>query len=431
MTAVLAIIAALCLATLLQPTAAIAGAFCMFGLEQWAQAISPFFVMGGNRALINYCIGIIVLLGLAKKIIGGQPILRGYPAVGLLVVMLFSYALVSTLWAPNPARSLSAFLAQAPYIVTITFLCPLLCSSTADFERMLVATFLLGTVLVSLLMFTVEWDGRSVALPSEYVSFTGNALATGSLGGTIAIIAAFSSWPKFRSLDILKWIVVILGLLLAVRSGSRGQTFGVIMVILVCWPIAHRLDGFKAFAGLGSVTLVIVAALFWGLDAYWADSGSARWTEEGLEESGDGRLGRSHQVLDAWSKTVTAMLFGLGNSASGEIIGTYSHIIPVDILTEEGILGFLIYVGIILSCLRTGLSSFSLVRHHWRQRMQLAALCALCLYYFLLSLKQGNLLSSPFLFMSAIFLGQHRKFLAQHNWRVQASERDRSIISTT
>ncbi len=429
MTAVLAIVAALCLSTLIQPATALAGAFCMFGFELWAQASDAYFATRGGRPLINKLIGAIVVLAVARKIFGGDPILRGYPVVGLLVFALFFYALASTLWAPNPARSLRAFLGQAPYIITIVFLCPLLCSSTRDFERMFVATFVLGTVVAFLLMFTVEWKGRSVVLPTSIVAYKANPLVTGSLGGTIAIIAAVLFWPKLMFLNILKWIVVVFGVLLAIRSGSRGQTFAAIMVILACWPIAHRLHGFKAYAILGYAIIVIVGATFWALDAYWADSD--RWTEDALDEATGGRLHRSSHVLDYWFKNIATIFFGLGSSASGDLIGTYSHVVPVDILTEEGILGFLIYVGIILSCVMNGLSSFFLVRDNPVQRTQLAILCAIFMYYFVLSLKQGTMLGNTLLFMVAILMGKYHKVLSHRHRLAQATERDHPRASTT
>lgn len=292
LTAVLAIVAALALSTILLPATGIAGAFCMFGLEQWAQASDPYFLTRSGRPVINELIGAVLVLGAIRKIFGRHGVLHGYPAVGMLVFALFFYALVSTLWAPNPAQSLKVFMGYGPYILTIVFLCPLLCSRTEDFEWMLNATLMLGTLVAVLLMFTVEWKGRGVVLPGWKT--TGNPLATGSLGGTIAIIAAFLSWPKLRFLNILKWSVVVLGLFLAIRSGSRGQTFAAIMVIFACWPIAYRLHGFKAYASLGSVIIVLVAATFWGLDAYWADSD--RWTEDALDKAAGPRLSRSSHL---------------------------------------------------------------------------------------------------------------------------------------
>lgn len=427
MTAVLAIAAALCLSALLQPATAVAGAFCLFGFELWAQATHPYFVTISGRSVINKIIGAIIVLGVVRKIFGGHRILRGYPTVGLCTVMLFLYALASTFWAPEPANSWSAFLKQAPYLVTIVFLCPLLCSTMADFERMLRATFVLGTVVACLLMFTVEWDGRSVKLPAT-VAYTANPLVTGQLGGTIAIIAAFLPWRKFKFLNILKWIVVPLGLLLAVRSGSRGQTLATIIVIFACWPIAYRLQGFKAYVALASAIIVTVAATFWGLDAYWADS--ERWTEDALDSAGETRLGRVNHIFDYWFTTPATIVFGLGSFAYGELIGGYSHVVPMEILSEQGIFGFLIYVGIVLSCVKNGLGSFFLVRYNPVQRTQLAILCALFMYYFLLSLKQGTMFGATPFFMAAILMGKYQETLSHHR-RVQITGGDRSSADPT
>ncbi|MGH8657939.1 MAG: O-antigen ligase family protein [Gammaproteobacteria bacterium] len=277
---------------------------------------------------------------------------------------------------------------------------------------MLTATFIFGTPILLLLMFTVEWKDRFIVFPGR--GFTGNPLATGALGGTIAIIAAFLSWPKFRFLNILKWTVVALGLILTVRSGSRGETWAAIMVTFACWPIAHRLHDFKAYAILGLVVALTVAATFWALDAYWPDS--ERWkTDDALDEARSTRLNPALQVLDYWFTTPATIFFGLGSSASYDLIGFYSHVAPVEILIEEGILGFLIYAGIVLSCTKSGLRSFFLVRDNPVQRTQLAVLCAMFIYHLLLSLKEGSFLGSSMLFMVAILLGKYHMALSHRH----------------
>lgn len=427
MTAVLAIISVLALSAILQPATAIAGAFCMFGIEQWTQASDPYFLTRSGRPLINTLIGAVVALGVIRKIFGRQGIVRGYPVVGLFVMALFFYALASTLWAPNPARSLSAFLGQAPYIITIVFLCPLLCSSTRDFEWMLVATFVLGTVVVFLLMFTVEWKGRGVVLPGWET--TGNPLATASVGGTIAIIAAFLSWHRFKFLNILKWLVVVLGLFLVVKSGSRGQTFAAIIAIFACSPMAHRLDNFKAYGVFGFVIVCLIAAASWGLDLYLAES--ERWDDDAMDQATGTRLHRALKILEHWFTTPATIFFGLGSSASNDLIGIYSHVVPAEILAEEGIVGFLIYSGIVLTCLKNGLASFFLVRYNRAQRTHLAILCALFMFYFVVSLKEGNLLSNSQLFMVAVLVGKYQNAVSRYHRLAQATERDHSSASTT
>ncbi|MGH8603852.1 MAG: hypothetical protein ACREXR_14090, partial [Gammaproteobacteria bacterium] len=91
----------------------------------------------------------------------------------------------------------------------------------------------------------------------------------------------------------------------------------------------------------------------------------------------------------------------------------------------------LIYAGILLTCLRNGLSSFSLVRHNRVQRTHLAVLCALFILYFVVSLKQGDLLGSPQLFMAAILMGKYHKVVSHRHRLAQATERDHPRASTT
>jgi len=420
------IVAALAISTIRWPATAIAGIICMFGLEQWAQGSHPLFLQ--HRALTNYVIGFIVLLGLAKKIYRGQPILRAYPAVGILVLTLFLYALVSTTWAPYPDRSLAALLTQSPYIITIIILAPLLCSNTEDIERAFFATCVLGLVLLVLLMFTVEWKNRSVVFPGS--SFHGNPAAIGALGGTISIIAAYFRWPKLRLLDILKWIVVALGLTLAIRSGSRGQTLAAVMVLVVCWPLAYRLHSFKAYTIFGAGIIFIAATTFWGLDMFWPDSG--RWDANAMEDAADGRLYRSSKIYKHWFTTPATIFFGVGNSASKDLIGTYAHVLPLDILCEEGVAGFVMFIGIVLLCVNKGFKGFFLVRDNPQQRTQLAILCAIFAYYFASSLKQGNLLGSPLLFLCAILIGTYyNNLVSSRRQHTEPPRRNYSIAGFT
>ncbi|MCI0559014.1 MAG: hypothetical protein MN733_11000, partial [Nitrososphaera sp.] len=328
-----AIVGALALSTIRHPATAIAGVICVFGLEQWAQGSHLFFVQ--HQSITNYIIGFIVLLGLAKKIYRGQPILSGYPAVGLLVFTLFLYALVSTRWAPYPEQSLSGLLSQGPYIITNIFLSPLLFSNGEDLSRALRATLALGAVLVFLLLFTVEWEYRSIVFPGA--DHNGNPAAIGSLGGTIFLLAAYFTWNRFKLLNVLKWVVVILGLMLAIRSGSRGQALGAVIALLAFWPVAYPLRNLRAYLLLGLGIVLIAVAISWGVDTFW--SGSKRWTEEGMADSADGRLYRSAKIYEYWFTTPATIFFGVGNSASRYLIGTYAHVLPADILCEEGIAG--------------------------------------------------------------------------------------------
>jgi hypothetical protein len=103
------------------------------------------------------------------------------------------------------------------------------------------------------------------------------------------------------------------------------------------------------------------------------------------------------------------ILFGLGNSASYDphIIGMYSHIVPLEVLAEEGIIGF----GLFLS-IRSINQAYKYVKNDQEYRGLLATISATFLFSFILSLKQGNMFGSLDLFMIAIILGKFEKIMA-------------------
>ena len=113
------------------PAVALAGVLCMFGLEQWGQATTPFFAQ--HHTVTNYLIGGILVLALmvqgAKK---GFSLLAGYPPVGWLTLALFLYAFASAQWAPRSDISLDLWASRWPYLITIVVLSPLLITQSRD-----------------------------------------------------------------------------------------------------------------------------------------------------------------------------------------------------------------------------------------------------------------------------------------------------------
>lgn len=107
------------------------------------------------------------------------------------------------------------------------------------------------------------------------------------------------------------------------------------------------------------------------------------------------RIGSAQQLFEYWSSSDPLhVLFGLGNSISYDprILGGYPHVVPVEVLCEEGIVGALLFAACIgLSvhyAIKAGLSSNGLTRQLF------TTVLALMLYEFLLTLKQGSLLGS-------------------------------------
>jgi hypothetical protein len=101
-------------------------------------------------------------------------------------------------------------------------------------------------------------------------------------------------------------------------------------------------------------------------------------------------------------------VFGLGNSASYDpsLLGAYPHLVPVEILCEEGAIGALLYLWMLAIVVRD--SRFLLRRKGSlrEERVSFSILIGIIVYMFLISLKQGSLLSTATFFMCVMLFSK-------------------------
>lgn len=407
-----AVIVACLLITLWKhPAVALAGVLCMFGLEQWGQASHPFFAQ--HQTFTNFVIGGVLVLALAFKFLKREHLLANYPAAGWLVLALFTYAFAAAIWAPRPDLSLNIWASRGPYVFTMIVLTPWIVSNRSDFQAAFKALVLMGSFLAILLLTFVSWEARMIVLEQGM----GNPLAVSGMAGLIALTAILADpWPFSRTWKFSKWAVVGLCLFLVVRSGSRGQLLGLIGVSAVCWPISRRMNNIKQVVVWICLVLFLAAITTWALEEFWAKkesyyAGGNRWSEQAMEGAFSGRLDQGIYLVHLWFDSPETIIFGLGNSASFDprILGIYPHFVPLEILAEEGLIGFAIFVAILYVTGQNVLHCYRLVRLDPKERSVFAALLAMFLYTLLLAFKQGNLLGNLEPFMFAIMLGKYAR----------------------
>jgi hypothetical protein len=410
------IVASLLMALWKYPAVALAGVLCMFGLEQWGQASHPFFAQ--HQTFTNFAVGGILLLALAVKFLKGEYVFANYPTVGWLVLGLFSYTFAAAIWAPRPDLSLNLWISRTPYVFTIIILTPLIISSRSDLHASFKALILVGSSLSLLLMTFVSWEARMIVLEEGL----GNPLAVSGMAGMVALAAMLADpWPSSKIWKIAKWAVLALCLFLVVRSGSRGQLLGLIGLSAVCWPIRRRMENVKQFVIWISLVLFLTAITTWALQEFWAKqenyyAGGNRWSEQAMEGAMSGRFDQGLYLVRLWFDSPETIIFGLGNSASFDprILGIYPHFVPLEILAEEGLIGFAIFVVILYMTARNAVQCYRLVRLDPKERSAFAALLAM----FLLAFKQGSLLGNLEPFMFAIILGKYARLCASNTSEV-------------
>lgn len=395
------------------PAVALAGMICMFGLEQWGQATTPFLLQ--HQSTTNYLVGgILVVALIAQGVKKRLSLIAGYPTVGWLTLGLFLYAFASTQWAPRSDISMDLWVRQWPYVIAFVVLAPLLITEVRDLRASCTGLVLVGGLLTILLFFFVKWESRRIILDHG----VGNPLAVAAMAGMVALVIILADpWQESKLWFPLKWGLVALCLALIVRSGSRGQLLSFLLVSVACWPISRGLKNVKQFAVLSFVILFLGAATSWTIQEFWGDEATGRggrWNEQSAERDVSGRVTNALFLVRLAADSPETLLFGLGNSASYDprILGFYPHFVPLEILAEEGLIGFGLYVMILYYALRSTVRSFRLIGGRPRERMLLGSLLSLCLFMLVLSFKQGSLLGNVEFFMLSIILGRYEGILS-------------------
>ena len=396
------------------PAVALAGVLCMFGLEQWGQATTTFFAQ--NHTATNYLIGgILVLAVMVQGVKKGFSLVAGYPPVGWLILALFLYAFASTQWAPRSDISLDLWASRWPYLITIVVLSPLLITQSRDLRVANIGLLVGGGLLTILLLFFVQWENRRIVMGHDL----GNPLAVSTMAAMVVLIAVLSDpWPESRLWVPLKWTLVALCLVLVVRSASRGQLFGTLLVSVACWPISRRLANVKQFVILGLVVVLLGGATSWAINEYSSEqmngARGSRWNEQAAQEDFSGRLNNAMFLVRLAYESPVTVLLGLGNSASYDprILGIYPHFVPLEVLAEEGLIGFGLYLTILFCSMRSCVRCFRSIANEPRERLLLGSLVGLYMFTLLLSFKQGSLLGNLEFFMLSIILGRYERILS-------------------
>jgi len=392
------------------PSSALVLAGFMFAFEQWAQASSRFFL--SHQSLTNIVIGVIVALAVIICWFRGSISKGFYPKTGYLIICFLLYALISIFWSPSFDISYMQWKQAIPYIITITLLAPLTIKSSDDLHPMFSGMVLMGAIITALLLFMVEWNGRFIVFGNDRFgeNVTGNPLAIGQLGGTLAFLGFFYRFKnEIKIWRLLRWGVVLLGLMLVIKSGSRGQLVAAIFLMFGFWFLdSPSKNIFKPLLGL-LVLAVLLLAVKYLVDMYWLTErvgDSRRFSNENIVGDIGGRFHSAFVLLGVWIESPFSILFGLGNSASyhPNILGLYPHMVPLEVLGEEGLIGFMMYFMVFFRIVSGSFKSFKKIKNDNDLRNLFICLISLWSYSFILTLKQGSMLLAQDYFLYSMLL---------------------------
>ena len=392
------LLAVLCIVPLARPHWGVVFLCTFYCLEMTLIATAAPF--RANFMLANIIWAIVLLLASIVSISRRPDLLKNLTTSGgYLLVALYVLILASLWWTPAYENGSRIVIEYSPSMLLFAICGPLLLRDLDEFRGFLIAFMVIGSLVGLAMMLNPDFNmnsGRLVyMLAGKPVT---NALGVGRLGGMLSIAAALqrTDGQPFL-LRFLRFAAFFIGCLLALFSGSRGQIIFSGVIVLGFFAVARPIRDVKTF--ILSV-LGLVAAFFivqFGMSLVSAETTINRWEYKHIARGGEVRLANVLELIAAYFKTPSAWLFGLGFNTFSVITSgekePYSHNILVDALCEQGLMGLLLLMGVLLVSTR---SCVQLMRYNSAvgpRRATAATLFAFFTFDVIVSMKEGNMLS--------------------------------------
>jgi hypothetical protein len=401
----LVVVFALIVGTIRRPAVAFAGVLCLYGLKQWGQNTSALLVE--HRTAANLFIGGLVLAAVAIVTFKREGLDSRMPTNWKLSVALYVYAFMTLVLVPDFDDALKNWALQWPYVVTFVILAPLVLNKMDDVGVALGSAVLVGGTLCALALFAGKWGPRGLLVLGDIYEQETNPLAIASLGGTVFLIALFllkMPQPLWRRIFLAA--VIPIGIAVVIRSQSRGQLGAAALAAAIGWLFVSR----KAI-GMRLFSLVLAGFLVTSI-AWWVwgqmQVDAARWSGALAENDAQGRIEMAKALMGEAARNPLSLVFGLGNSSSFHYLGIYPHITALEVLAEEGLLGFCIYSAILVTTFTSAARLFGAMNDHTPSGHRVAAAAVLSLFIFelMLSMKQGTFLTSTYVIAYATIIAR-------------------------
>lgn len=392
---VIAFLLSLLVAVVRNPANALATTLMVFGFEQFAQVHVPFF--RANSSFINVLFAAFVVVALVQRMRRGEQIASNFSHGTVVLATLYVVHPISALWAPNPDVTLQTFIAAAPYIIVLTFLPSLTVRGVDDLRAALHTLLFFGTILLILIVTTSDFASRGLILEriGRSKMSVANPLALSQLAGVIAIVAIVVPPRNGRLPQVLAGAAAVLAMYVCVRTGSRGQFVAAVIAVAVAVSVQAASGTIRTLQAI-LIVGVGVGILIWLLSVATEQFGDRFSYSQMHAEYTGGRVAPSESMLRVWAKAGPwAWILGLGGSSSYHFVGFYPHVVPVEVLTELGVFGLLLYAGFAV---------LSISRARWLlgvvsadKRGTIICACALFGFEWILACKQGALLAADFM----------------------------------
>ena len=408
----------------LKPKYAILPVILLFPIEQNLMGYLP-EIRYKYGWLTNVIVGMIAVSGVAYHFFKGEKILAGVKnRVYVSVLVLYTYSVVSIIWTPSP-DSAWYFMAQAwPYFILWYLVSPLLTTRLEDLESIVIPLIFACALLMALMLINPKAkfvDDRYVIDLGYQVgigTLRSNPLAIADAGAALAITAALYRPNKVRpALTVLQVAAVLLGLALALLSGSRGQVITAVGLIAVLLPFVNRTQNIVRVVGGIIVVFIVVGFLYFVLQNFVQGAAADRWTAKESSQGLGMRFEMASAAITAYFTHPVYWATGLGAAAFNEYFPFrtnidphwYPHNILIEALTEYGVPGAVLMGVVLVGTLRNSTRLYQAAGDNRSLRTTVLAFAGTAALYLVMSCKQGAILGTPPFFMYCIILSRVAK----------------------
>lgn len=407
-----------------KPRYAIVPVLMLFPAEQILMGYLPEFRWQYGW-LTNTVVGLVALFGVAYNFFRGSGVFRGMNNhVFYALMALYLYIMCSFLWTPSPASAAFFLKNNWAYFFLFYLVTPLLTKDLDDLTSINVPLIVSGVVIMALMLINprARFVDDRFTIDLGYVIGIGtlrsNPLAIADAGGMLAIIAAIYRPNGVKPLlTALKWAGVLLGLTLALLSGSRGQVLASVAVIAVLLPFATGARSALRVAGSVLTVGVIVMFLYYAFQTFVISEAQGRYSVEGSRQGLEQRMDMVLTLLGAYAQSPAFWPTGLGASAFNEhyVFRTaenphwYPHNIFAEAIGEYGVPGIVLLCAICYYTFRNVVKLARLAGDDRARRTTVIVFAGITVFHFLMALKQGSLLGMPLFFMFCAILARVTK----------------------
>jgi len=401
---------AVCIVGSVRRSWALALVISMYAFEQALQASLPLF--SRIPSLANFVIALVVgACALREVMRSPEPFLGYFSKTWWCTIILFVGAAASLLWTPAFGSAMELTRWGLPYLVLTILLAPLLCQGLQSLQDTLKAFIILGGAINVLILLNPQFTFKIGRLGTDIDALTRSSpLTIGELGGCV-FLAAVLYRPQAGSVlfTFAKLAAGVSGIIVCLLSGSRGQLVFAVLLCIIVFPAAIRVRNIVTFFGSLLVVLFMVAVLAFIAAKVLGFEELRRWDSAQLQSGTSVRVANALDLVGVFVTSPFAWVIGLGFNAFVTVTDSlepYSHLLFLDILTEQGIPMFIVLCIMLWTVSKDTIWMYTQSREQPIARASIATLGALYLYETLLVNKQGYLWAAMQFFLFGIMLSR-------------------------